>query len=228
MVDIFRFLKPAEPWIYVILSILGVYYLRMLFLAIHEYRNCLFGLEKNKARGKLSGSIGALTVLFLLGISEFVFVTYASVVVPSLALLPTPTLNLQSTMTPAGSLPLGGEIIPQTTIEFSAGGSPGGGCIPGKLEWSEPASGSEISGTVMLKGTVNIPDFGFYKYEYSQDNLNWNTIQAGTNIVINEKLGDWDTSILPSGDYSLRLVVTNHQAEAFPPCLLNVKVVPVR
>ena len=80
----------------------------------------------------------------------------------------------------------------------------------------------------MLKGTVNIPDFGFYKYEYSQDNLNWNTIQAGTNIVINEKLGDWDTSILPSGDYSLRLVVTNHQAEAFPPCRLNVKVVPVR
>lgn len=98
--------------------------------------------------------------------------------------------------------------------------------MPGKLEWTEPKSGSEISGNVDLMGTVNVTNFGFYKYEYSQDNIIWNTIQAGTTVVTNGLLGNWDTSLLTPGDYSVRLIVTNNEGEPLTPCVLSVKVNP--
>jgi hypothetical protein len=98
--------------------------------------------------------------------------------------------------------------------------------MPGTLEWTSPSPDSEISGIVELKGTVNISNFGFYKYEYSQDNSVWNTIQAGTTMVTNGALGNWDTSLLAAGDYSIRLIVTNNEGNPLPPCVLSVTVKP--
>ncbi len=92
---------------------------------------------------------------------------------------------------------------------------------------TSPKAGTEISGKVDVQGTVNIPDFGFYKYEVAPLNTDtWATISAGRNLVINGSLGSWDTTALTPGDYQLRLVATDNQGQSLPPCIIPVRVVP--
>ncbi len=77
----------------------------------------------------------------------------------------------------------------------------------------------------MLRGTVNLSDLGFYKYEYAaQGNDEWTTIAAGNQIKIDDELSSWDVTNLVPGDYLLRLVATNNAGEARPPCIIPVRV----
>ncbi len=100
------------------------------------------------------------------------------------------------------------------------------GCIPGQIEWTFPKPGGEISATVELKGTVNVPNLGFYKYEYAEPGKDvWNTIAAGNQAKIDGQIGFWNTSQLLPGDYQLRLVVADNQNKLFPACVIPVRVV---
>ncbi|HSR31147.1 MAG TPA: hypothetical protein VLY63_11335, partial [Anaerolineae bacterium] len=82
-------------------------------------------------------------------------------------------------------------------------------------------------GTVEIRGTVDIPELGFYKYEVSPAGSDtWATIAAGRAAVIDGSLGQWDTSALPPGDYQLRLVVSDTQGRALPACGIPVRVLP--
>jgi hypothetical protein len=99
------------------------------------------------------------------------------------------------------------------------------GCVPDQLIITSPEPGQEVSGTVTLIGTVDIPDFGFYKYEVSPQGADtWATISAGREVVQNGDVGFWDTSTLTPGDYQLRLLVTDSQGQSYPPCVLSVRV----
>ena len=86
-----------------------------------------------------------------------------------------------------------------------------------------------MKGTVELIGTVNIPNFGFYKYEVApQGSDTWATISAGREIINQWQLGSWITTALTPGDYQLRLVVTDNQGQALPACVVPVRVVPLQ
>ncbi len=54
---------------------------------------------------------------------------------------------------------------------------------------------------------------------------NWTTIAGGNIKKVEEPLGNWDTGQRLPGDYLLRLVVTNNEGTALPPCIIPVKVV---
>ena len=99
------------------------------------------------------------------------------------------------------------------------------GCIPGQIMITSPVSGSEIKGKTSLQGTANIPNFGFYKYEFSlQGSDIWSTVQAGNKVINDGWLGDWDTSNITPGDYFLRLVVTDNQGNLLPACIITIRV----
>ncbi len=227
MAEIFRFLKLAEPYLYILLGIVSFVYLRKLILATGEYKNSLFGLEKDNARGHIFQAGGVLVLVLLVGIGEFLFISYIVSNPVIFSTNATPTLNYSSTETPMVSemLPAGeansSELLtnPVVIVEEAM-------CIPGQLDWSFPLEGDELKGKVELKGTTNVPDFGFYKYEYSNDKTNWNTLLAGTTVVTDGVLGEWDTSLLTPGDYYLRLVVTTTQGNAFPACIVKVTIIP--
>jgi hypothetical protein len=94
---------------------------------------------------------------------------------------------------------------------------------------TSPQPGEEIKGTIDLIGTVNISNFGFYKYEVAPaGGSTWATISADRKVVVDASLGRWDTTALTPGDYQLRLVVTDNQGISLPPCVVPVRVVPLQ
>jgi hypothetical protein len=226
MEEAISFFRAFELWIYLLLGLGGLYYLRRFILAWQELQGASFGLERDSAQSRLNQSASALVLLLTMAVVEFVLVSFIAPALPGLAPLPTPTLNLLATATitlpaaipqPDGTLVATPLLIPELQS--------GSGCIPGQIELTMPKAGEEVSGVVPVVGTANIPNFGFYKFEIKRPSETvWLTIQAGNTPVQGGKLGDWDTTRLSPGEYQLGLVVIDNQAQASEPCVTQVRV----
>jgi len=222
---IIQFLINYEVLIYIGLATLAVWQIRRFLLAWEELRAAAFGLEKESAQMRLNSSAALLAFLLLLTVAEYALVTFISPVIPDLNPLPSPTVDLLAT--PTATLPPGGEtetpeLDETTTVEELPVNS---GCVPGQVDIIFPMDDSVISGIVGVEGTVDIPDFGFYKFEIaSSGSDNWLTIQAGDEPKTEEELGFWDTTQLNPGSYQLRLIVTDNQGVEREPCAVQVVV----
>ena len=77
---------------------------------------------------------------------------------------------------------------------------------------ASPTDGQQLFGLVTITGTAIAPDFVNYRLEY--DDLRdpqeqWFLVQAVvTQQVVNDVLGAWNTSVIPDGNYRLRLRVS--------------------
>jgi hypothetical protein len=99
-------------------------------------------------------------------------------------------------------------------------------CIEDVLEITSPGDGETVSGIVEIIGTVNVEDFGYYKYEYSTiGTINWITIAAEDQLKLDETLGNWNTFDLTPGPYLLQVVPLNNAGESLPPCIIRVEVI---
>lgn len=217
------FFRAFEVWIYLLLGLGGLIYIRKFVLAWQELREASFGLERENAQTRLNQSASVLVLILTMAVTEFVLVSFVAPAVPGSTPLLTPTLNLLATPTitllpvtpPAG-----------TTLSPVPVGQPAPeGCVPGQIEITNPAAGQEVSSIVVITGTANLPNFGFYKIEMKQaEQPDWLTIQAGNSAVRAGKLGDWDTTRLVPGDYQLGLVVVDNQARSSEHCTVQVRV----
>lgn len=226
MADVLRFFKNNEVFIYLILGITAVWQIRKFTLAWDELRSAAFGLEQESARARLNWAVSMLVLIILLGIAEFSLVSFVIPGVPDASPLLTPTLDLLATATTtlgADAVDAASEVTnatPAPTIQISDST-----CIPDQIDIVSPKSGDTISNVVEIYGTANIPNFGFYKFEMAAaNNPTWQTVQAGDVPVQNDFLGYWDTSRLGTGDYALRLIVTDNQGNASAPCSIQVRV----
>ena len=228
MSEILDFLTEFEIWFYIILGLISLIFFSRLFKAIGNWREAAFGLEREIAQRRFRSSISILVLLFILFIGEFFFVTYSSSLLPDQTSLATPTMDILATPTPTTNSVLTTEeaILEITpTVEQE-------GCTPGQIEWIYPQPGDEIQDVVQLLGTVDVDNFGFYKFEYTEPgNTIWKTI-AGGNKIINSspdneenKIGLWNTSQLVPGDYLLRLVVLDNVNNEYPACVVSVRVI---
>ena len=225
MNEILRFLKEYEYLIYIIIGSMTVWQIRKFTIAWEELKAAAFGLEKESAQLLLNRSAALLVVLLFLGTAEFGLVAYIIPSMPSVNPLPTATIDLLASPTTT--------IAPLSETESTTGQEtplPGtevvsAGCIPGELLITYPENNEVVRGIVEIEGTVNIADFGFYKFEISQANSgNWLTIQAGDSPKNEEMLGFWDTTQLESGNYSLRLIVIDNQGIQQDPCAVDLYV----
>jgi hypothetical protein len=229
MEETLRFLRTYEFWIYSILAIGGLVYIRKFFLAWEELREAAFGLERESAQSRLNQAAGMLIMLLAIGFGVFFLVSFVSPTVsgaiplltPTLDLLASPTTTLQAEeVTINGGDPTNSETPlppPSTNI--------GEGCTPGQVMISEPENGSTVGGVVSIVGTAQAPNFGFFKYEVQRagDPI-WLTILAVREAKLDEELGPWDTRALPAGDYQLRLEVTDNEGNSLPPCVIQIRV----
>lgn len=226
MNEVLNFFKVYETWIYIGLGLLALWQVRKFALAWNEVRGALFGLERDAAQSRLNQAASMLVLLLVMAIAEFSLVTFVIPAVPGAMPLATATLDLLATpsntlpaITPAG-------MQPTETIASEAQMPVGEGCVQGKNNFTYPEDGQEIQGLVVLTGTVDIPNFGFYTYEIARPGETiWLPLQVGREVKREAVLGNWDTSALAPGEYMLRLVVTDNQGNAMEPCVIKVNVV---
>ena len=226
MADFYKFLASYEVLIYIVLAIGTLFSLRWLWRAWSEWQAAVYKLEKEFSSRRF-GQAAAITVLLgILFCFEFSMTSFVIPGLPAEVFLTTPTLDLIST--PTGTL--SPEMMTQVAL-FPPQNQPANssGCVAGQVDLSSPKPGEEIRGIIDLIGTVNLSNLGFYKYEVAPVGSDtWATISAGRTTIIDASLGRWDTTALTPGDYQLRLVVTDNQGKALPPCVTQVRVTNVQ
>ncbi len=223
MAEIYQFLSRYEVLIYIVLAIGGLFAFRRLFVTWIEWRESVYALEREFALHRMSQAVAFVILILILFFGEMTTVSFVIPGRPASFFISTPTIDVLAT--PTGTI--SPALATRMALTPSSVPTPGNtsGCVANKLMISAPKAGSEVNGIVELIGTVNIPNFGFYKYEVAPLNTNsWATIAASTTPVPNDSLGRWDTSVLTPGDYQLRLVVTDTQGRSLPPCVIPVRV----
>ena len=229
MDELLRFLSMYEIGVYLVLGLGGCFFLRKCILAWQELREAAFGLERESAQFKLNRAAGGLILVLFFIMAEFVFVSFIAPDVPGAFPLITSTLDLLATPTITLAAQESGTAVEnQTAVPTPVLETAVTGCIPGQLEISEPADGSEVSGIVEVKGSASVQEFGFYKLEMkTTDQTDWLTILAGNETKQAASLGSWNTSLLTPGDYNLSLVIVDNKGQSLPACIIKVRVVSV-
>jgi len=223
--SVLRGLITYRTGIYILLGLGILLYLRKFIFGLQEWQGSAFGLERKIAQRKLISASTGLILIFLLVLGEFLLVT---IIDPQMPLQPTeissminPLADPTATLPPDEAqvdLPAGEDSVEQPDLVFE--------CIEDVVEITYPADGDTISGTVEIIGSVNVDNFGSYKYEYSPTgNINWVTIAAGNQLKLDESIGFWYTSALTPGTYLLQLVPLDNVGEALTPCIVTVEVV---
>ena len=223
---VYRSLETYEPLIYISLAILGLFVFRRMWVMWREWRNSVYTLEREFALGRLGRATTLGFLVLALFFVEFYIATFVAPALPASDLLTTPTLDLLAS--PQATLPF----TDSTQVALTPP-TPGSqpvqngmsGCVADKIMITSPKSGDEVSAVVDLVGTANIPNFGFYKYEYAPiGTQNWATISADRTPKKDESLGKWNTLALGNGDYFLRLVITDNVGNAMEPCVIAIRV----
>jgi hypothetical protein len=225
METVYRFLANYEGLIYILLSLGSLFAFRWLLKSWREWRDSVFGLEREFAVRRLSQALMVTIIILFLFLGELFLVSFVVPALPSTQTLATPTLNILNqtqesvSSDPAVALTVMTPISNSVSIESE-------GCVPDEIMLTSPEPGQEVSGVVSLIGTVDVKNFGFYKYEIApQGTEAWATISAGRDPKRGEEVGLWDTSTLTPGDYKLRLEVTDNQGNSYPPCVISVRVI---
>ena len=224
MEDIYQFLATYEGLLYILLSLGGMFAFRWLWKSWREWQDSVFGLEREFAMRRMSQALMVSLLILFLFFGELFLASFIVPALPASNLLATPTLDVLNQAEGALS---GNPVTVLSVGTPDAGSSPDStnGCVPGEIILTSPEPGQEVSGTITLTGTVNVENFGFYKYGVSSQGADtWATISASRKPVNNGDIGLWDTSSLTPGDYQLRLEVTNNQGEIYPPCIISVRV----
>jgi hypothetical protein len=220
---VYRSLGTYEPLIYISLAILGLFVFRRMWVMWREWRDAVYTLEREFALGRLGRATALGFLVLALFFVEFYIATFIAPSLPASDLLTTPTLDLLAT--PQATL-LSGDAT-QVAIALATAPVQNGmsGCVKDKIMITSPSSGEDVSAEVELVGTANIPNFGFYKYEFAQAGTeNWATISADRVPKKDEPLGKWNTLSQSNGDYFLRLVITDNVGNALEPCVIAVRI----
>lgn len=222
------FLEKYEVWIYILLGAVAFIYFQKLVVSWKEWQGTVFGLERENAQRRFSTALTIMILLVLFVVVEFIIVSFVAPSSPQLVAIPTATLDVLAT--PTVTLPAAVQAVQSAEtpgITPTAAALPmQEGCVPGQIEWTYPKPGDSISATIELKGTVNVPNLGYYKYEYSRPGEDlWNPIAAGNQAKVDGQIGFWNTSQREQGDYLLRLVVYDNDDKLSQSCTIPVRVV---
>jgi hypothetical protein len=225
MNQIILFFIRSEGLFYFFGSIIVIIAAVNLIKARAQWKLAIFSLEQEIVKHKTGIAITWLVLAIIFMVSEFSFVMFANVKYPNVQ-LPTPTISLLPTPTlgilGGSGLQLSGEQNALSPAIISSEG-----CTSGTIEWISPKPGTEVREQVELVGTVNVPNLGYYKLVYRLANsISWQTISGTNKPVFEDILGaDWNIADLTPGDYDLGLIVMDNQENAYPECIITIKVV---
>jgi hypothetical protein len=212
MLALLRFLRPLELIIYALLALGVLAAVRRVVRAQGELRKTIFVLEREALIARQTRAYLAIVLLGLGGGATFAAV---NVVLPRLqrAELVRTTGSSEPQPTPS----------PTAFVLFGVDLS---GCANPRATLTSPTPGQAVQGDVQLRGSANIDQFAFYKYELSNPEVGdvWVTLAASNAPVTNDVLGVWDSTTVPPGVYHLRLVVTDSRGNSPRACIVPIQV----
>jgi hypothetical protein len=148
MGPVYRTLASYEELIYIALAIGAMFVFRWMWRAWREWRDAVYGLEREFALRRLGQATAAGFLVLALIFVEFFIATFIAPSLPASDILATPTLDLL--VTPAGTLSPAEETqaaLSPVTQEVPSGMS---GCIPEQIMITSPEPGDIVSGTVNI------------------------------------------------------------------------------
>jgi hypothetical protein len=220
-------IEQFQGWIYLVLIVAGLTYLRLTLLWHRTWRRAVFGLERDHAAGRLTRSLAMLSFVAVVALATFLVATFLVPAVPLAARpTPVPTISLLLTMTPLGAL--SGEGGAAEAPQAAVSTPDQVGCLNPAATITSPTAGTQLRGRVEIIGTADIPSFAFYKIEIrsADPDSTWRAITAGTETRVDDVLGVWDVSLVEAGEYFLQLVVTDTAGNAPLPCAIEIDVLP--
>jgi hypothetical protein len=225
MEQIVGFFRANEQWVYGALGIFAFWHILKFAAAWNTLRSASFTMERELAQNKLNRAAIMLVLALLVAVAEFTLVSFVAPTMPGANPIPSPTLNILAIPTATLAPEQTGQ-APPVEVTPTEEVNPTAGCIADQVMISAPKDGDEVSGVIEVRGTANIQDFGFYKYEIARPGETiWLSINAGEQTVQDGVLGEWITSVLPPGDYQLRLMVADNQGKFKLPCTVQVRVI---
>ena len=235
MDQITAFVEENERWLYLVLGIVSLWYLRGYWREQHRLHIGAYMLERETAsRGRASAL--AMLVLLVAG-AGFVYIT-ARHISPNLGVLLSLPMEEEGgvlitavpTETPDVLLLLPGQPTPTlvgtaTPMQQNTPVPPTGvGCDNPLAVIVSPLPGAVLSGKVEVQGTADIPDFAFYVLEISTLGDNWMNVHTHNEPVSSGVLGEWDSDRHAPGEHAFRLVVYNSDGAFLEPCAIPVSI----
>jgi hypothetical protein len=173
----------------------------------------LFGLEREDA---LRRQNRALTVLAGVVLLVLLVTALQTTILPELS-APPPTPANAPLPTPSPS-PVAGE--GPVVVDSS-------GCENPLVTLTAPQPGERLVGAYEVRGTANIPNLAYYKFEISGAGTGGEWISLGVDVepVVEGELGRFDASAREAGEYAFRLVAVDSTGAFPPPCVISVIIV---
>ena len=92
---------------------------------------------------------------------------------------------------------------------------------------TSPDAGDAVQGVVAVTGNTNIDGFKSFELSFAlanQDIQTWFMIARGNQSIVDDILGEWDTTTLTDGIYSLRLTVERIDVEPEIVLVENIRI----
>ena len=247
MENVLRILADYQWWIYGVLGLILLFYLRRALVARREGARSIFKLEQEQARIRYRRGVTISAVILLIMAAVFVLsnpvlpepptvvaptATETSGPLAASTLTPTPP---PPSMTPTSAATLERPtrpVRPTETPEVTASETPvvrPPNCPDPNIRITSPGVNQVVSGNYPVRGTANIPSFQYYKLEVgpgsSPKDYEWTVVgQLHYNPVVGGVLETFNSGAYLPGTYSWRLVVVDQTGNYPSPCYVTVSV----
>ena len=247
MERVLEFLTEYQWWIYGVLGLILLFYLRRALVARREGARSIFKLEQEQARTRYIRSV--VTSALILVIMAAVFFL-SNPVAPVLDPTPEPTPTLTTgplaeatltptpppaTMTPTATatqvLPTR-PVRPTDTPAVAVTNTPAvrpPSCPNPNVRITSPGVNQVVQGNFAVRGTANHENFQYYKVEVgpgtNPGDQQWTVVGQLHNSPVNGGvLATFNAGAYAPGTYTLRLVVVDQTGNFPEPCRVTISV----
>jgi hypothetical protein len=245
MEQVLRLIADYQWWIYGVLGLVLLFYLRRALVARRDGARSIFALEQEQARLRYTRSVMAAAVV--IAVLAMVFVVSNPVILPSTATsTPSPTATVTAgplpvstltatppaataTLTPSPTMtrpprPVMPTASPAVVVTPTPVVRPPS-CPDPNVRITSPGVNQVVSGNTSIRGTAMHDSFQYYKIEIGvgNDPQNWSVVgQLHYNMVNNGVLATLNGGGYAPGRYTLRLVVVDQTGNYPPPCQVTI------
>jgi hypothetical protein len=248
MEQVLRIIAEYQWWIYGVLGIILLFYLRRAIVARRENARSIFKLEQEQARARYHRSVTVLALILIIMAAVFVMSnplllarpqptpeptpteTTGPLIAPTLTPTPPPA-TITPTATPTQVRPTR-PVRPTDTPVVVATPTPAvrpPACPNPNVRITSPGVNQVVRGNFPVRGTASGANFQYYKIEVGPGtnprDHEWTVVgNLHRSPVAGGVLETFNSSAYPPGAYTLRLVVVDQTGNYPEPCRVTISV----